>query len=330
MTTNGSGVGGPRGGAPKSQHQTASASPQLKPAQQTATSIEQATAHRPLRTPGMPLMKPATPDIQAAPVGQAHLDMLARLEPLIAAQVQEVAAVMQAEGLGPADVQVVFSWDTNGDEKQVCSFCGREGCGYRPVMYKTKNTEIDLLEDSFVVATEVATRLGISWGAMVYDQDVLVLREVEQPSERAAKENMQMLDRWRAFVNRHNYPDPTNRAWLSERLAQWRPEHATATVMGQPDDKHMFNVAQRLLTAKKTGALAGLTVAKSQVPASSLKSQEPLFKAKKLRLHGLAVGSKADQIQAGMFRNTDNVPDAHVAREMVGKRIKSLIEKSTT
>lgn len=292
-------------------------------------SVEQATAHRPLRTPDTPLLKANSPEMKAAPVRQAHLDMIGRLEPVIAAQVAEVMAVMEAEGLGPEDVQVLFSWDTTGDEKIVCSFCGREGCGYRPVMYKTKNVEIDLLEDSFVVATEVATRLGIQWGAIVYDEDVLVLRELDTPGERAAADNQQALDRWRAFVNRHEYPDPTNRAWLDERLAAWRPEHATTSVKGTPDDKHMFTVAQKMFAQKKTDGMRGLTLAKSQVPASSLKAQEPLFKAKKLRLHGMAVGAKADQIKNGMWSKTDTVPDPHVAREMIGKRIKTLIKKTT-
>lgn len=299
----------------------------LRPAVQPAPAP--AAMEAPLRGTSAPLRAPREQVSQIAPLRQSRVEMVARLEPLIAAQVQEVAAVMEAESLGPSDVQVMFSFDVTGDEKRVCSFCGRPCCGYRPVMYQTKNIEIDLLEDSFVVATEVASRLGITWGALVYDEQVLVMRELAAPEEQAKQENELLLSRFRAFVNRKQYPDPTNRAWLDQMLAKWQPGHANTSVKGQADDRSMFTIAQKLFSGTKTDGARGLTVSKSQPPASSLKAQEALFKAKKIRVHGLAVGSKADQVKAGMFSHTDVVHDQHQAREMVGARIKKLIDKTT-
>jgi hypothetical protein len=297
------------------------------PKMQSAVSGEKEQA--PVRLPHIPRVIPKNDLDKAAPLRESMQQILERLEPLIASQVQQVQAVLEEKGLGPADVNVMFAWDITGDEKQVCSFCGRHGCGYRPVMYQTQNVEIDLLEDAKVAAAEIATRLGVSFGEMVYDdKNALVLREIVTPSESAAAENVMSLSRFRAFRNRLQYPDPANRAWLDAQLAKWQPADATTQVTGAPDDRGMLMISQKVFAQAPGQGPKALIVAKSQVPKDGLRGQEIMLGNAGIALGGLAIGRNAAQVAQVFLKDTMVVPDLHQAREKVGERLASLIEET--
>lgn len=270
----------------------------------------------------VPTMKAAT-----APERQTYAEIATRLEPLVAEQVAELIAVMEAKGLEPADTRMVFAFDITGDQRQVCSFCGRHGCGYRPVNYRTQNVEIDLLEDSMVVFLETARRVGISYGLTAYDEQVLPLRDVQRPSE-SAGEHETIIQRYRAFKNRHSYPDPANRAWLDQQLAKWQPEMATQSMAGEANDASALKIGRTMLERGEGEGAMGLMVSKSVAPRASLKSQELILAAKKIHVVGVAVGKNAPAVAAAMFKDTAQAGDGHALRENIGRRMIALLDKS--
>ena len=85
-----------------------------------------------------------------------------RLEPEIAKQAAATAAVATDKGLKPGDLKLLFEVDITGSQKSVCVNCGNPACRNFGKLYRTQNTQIDLLSDSIVVFLEVASRIGVT------------------------------------------------------------------------------------------------------------------------------------------------------------------------
>jgi hypothetical protein len=299
--------------------------PVLQPAKPQSAQPELA----PLRMPSTVRMTTSAVAPSAAPQREAAAVMLKRLEPLIQAQVEEILAVLERERMKPEDVQAAIAFNIVGRQDQVCTYCKRHGCGFRPVMYAKQNTEIELLEDDFLVATQAMARAGVSYAAVVYDEDVLVLREMAPPSaaqDTTADVELEM-QRFRAFKNRKTYPDPTSSTWLATMLAKWRPEHASAPVVGKADDLGAIGAARKIF--EQTPGRGGpkfFMLATSVAPSTGLLGQEFGLKKAGILANALAVGKDAERIRDDLFTDTAVVHDAHQAREMIGNRIASLIE----
>jgi hypothetical protein len=185
-------------------------------------------------------------------------------------------------------------------------------------VYETKNTQIDLLDDSITEFQEMAARVGFNYGVVVYDdRDVLVLRE-PGPAETEA-ERAETSRRYSVFRDRRDgdMGRPGDRAWLDQRLARWKPSDATATVIGIPKDGEMF---QEVIAVKREfpNELVGMTVIKTQRPGESLDELEQQADGAGVFLNGVAAGPDCDDIARYMFRNTEKAPDLHEVREKLG------------
>lgn len=301
-----------------------------KPVLQPATAMLKPAGPAPtLRVPSSVRMTATATAPTLAPQREAAPVMLKRLEQLIQAQVLEIAAVLEREHLKPEDVQATVAFNIVGTQDRVCSFCGRPGCGYRPVIYAKQNAEIDLLEDDFLVATQAMARAGISYAAVVYDEDVLVLREMGPPTNAAdTVPNVELeMQRFRAFKNRKTYPDPTSSAWLAQMLAKWKPEHAYTPVAGKADDLGAINTVRQIFSKSPgRGGPKFFVLATSVPPTTGLSGQEFGLKKAGIIPNAMAVGKNADSFSDSLFSDTAVVHDAHQAREMIGNRVASLVK----
>lgn len=264
---------------------------------------------------------------EAAPQQAAYQEHLERLEKEIEEQVaivtEQVKEIAEEKGLSPSDVTLVWALDITGKADVVCSFCGRPSCTYRPVMYRTKNPEVDLLGDSITVFQEAASRAGVKYGMIVYDEDVLVLRDPNVGADEA--ERATTLARYTAFRNRHEYPDPNNRGWLDKMLAKWNPADASRRVAGDPADARMFETGFKIFD-EAGGALKAMIVVKAVEPRQGLRGVELRAKGKGIQLTGMAVGRRAMEVAPRLLSNTVVAPDAHELREKVGEGIKASLD----
>jgi hypothetical protein len=290
------------------------------------------------------MMARPTPVVVPASVGQlkaapkaSYLEMVEHLETSIQEQLAAVKAVMDSKGLGPDDVQFAYAIDITGKEISVCLACGIVGHDYQPTMVRQENPEIDMLNESLVVFLEVASRLGVAHALVAYDDTgVLTLRPMAAPA--TATERGQLSDRFQKFRNRFAKvmvggqlrpgmsADP---AWVKAEAAVWKPSDATRKVAGEPDDRAALDEIHKLYAAYPIKAqLRGATFAKSQVPASSLKSFVGLSAAKDIKLSGIAVGKDAAQIKASFFGSTEVAPTMHDLRKHIGGGIKRLVDQA--
>lgn len=254
---------------------------------------------------------------------ESYPERVARLAPLIEMQVEQVRALADARGLDPTDFRVIYSFDISGEAGEVCAFCGREGCQYRPTAYLKENREIDLLKDAVTIAQEVATSLGISYGMIAYDDDLIPLREVLPPddlSDRAA-----LLSLFSKFKDRKNKPDITDRAWLDEMLAKWTIDDKYRNVAGQPADAGAMELAIKLMKASSGDGPAGLMLAKSQKPKSSMRPLEAQARRANMTPAGLAVGKEAPDVARNMFSKTLQVKENHGLVETIGSGTSSAL-----
>ncbi len=258
----------------------------------------------------------------------SYLEMVEQLEPLIQKQLAEVKAVMDQRGLGPDDVQMVSALDITGREVSVCLACGVIGHDYQPTIVRQENPEIDMFVEKIVVDLEVASRLGIALGLLAYDDEgVLKLRDVNPPSSSA--DRAKITERFQAFRKRHTAPNVTDPKWIAEERERWVPSDATRKVKGEPDDRLCLDTAQKMLA--KTGResrVRGVTIAKSQVPAQSLKGLEAVMKGKGIQLSGTAVGQEAANVARAMFAKTSIAPTMHDLREHTGKAMAALVAQA--
>ncbi len=258
---------------------------------------------------------------------EEHLERLQEVIEEAAQEIaEEVAAVAEAQGLKPEDVTIVWALEITGRADVVCSYCGRPACTYRPVTYRTKNPDVDLLGDSITVFQEAAAKAGVRYGIVVYDEEVLVLREPGKADER--KERETTFSRYNAFRDRHEYPDPTNRGWLDQRLAKWTPEDARRPQAGEPADKQALDITTKVLD-KDEGKIKALAVAKSCTarPKVSFKGPQAVLKAKGISVASIIVGPQA-RPGADLFTPTHLAPDGHELREKVGVTVKSAVSKA--
>lgn len=276
----------------------------------------------------------AKPSTNFSMVGEAatrtasYMEIVDRLQPLIDEQLAGVQAVMEADGVEAPNVDMVLAIDITGEEKIVCTYCGRPNCNYKPTTYRSDNPERNLLTDGLVVFMEVAEALGINYGVIAYDdQDVVPVRVLApvdgQPNDRAL-----VRDRFEGFAGRHENPEIT-RAWLDEMLAKWTPKDRTRPQAGEPDDGTAFTIAQRMFNeASHDGTpVRGLVVAKSLPPLKSFMLDEMSLRNEGIAVNGLAVGHDAQQVAANFFEDTDVAEDPHEFKERMGARMQKALEE---
>jgi hypothetical protein len=306
--------------------------PAVEPARQTAVAAPAAVL--PDARPQLVALPVNVQQAQRAP-RPGYAEMVAQLEPMIQAQLAEVMAVIEAKGIKPGDVNMVYAPDITGDEVSVCLACGFVGHNYQPTLVRTQNPEIDMLTESVVVFLEVASRAGINHGLIAYDdQGVIVLREVKatgNTTERGllAERFQKFRDRYGRIELRANQVSGdfrkgkvVDQAWLQQERAAWKPSDASRKVAGEPDDKLAVDTLTQLLAKSPgSGAVKGATLVKSQTPRASVKSVEAVAKAKGIVLSGIAVGKDRDQIRRTFFRHTAEAANMHALRESVGAGI---------
>lgn len=296
----------------------------VKPATETGVKVERGGPDPKLarRTMALPAI-----NAKERPVEAGYEEHLERLEEVIeqqaAAIVEQVAEIAAEKGLEPKDVTLVWSLDITGRQDVVCSYCGRPSCTFRPVQYRTRNPEVDLLGDSITVFQEAAARAGVKYGIIVYDEEVLVLRDPATAGDQA--ERADTLSRYTQFRDRHDYPDPKSRAWLDQALAKWNPADASRRVSGDPADGRMFEAAFKIFQ-QVGGALKSMVVAKSVEPRGGIRGFEVRAKQAGIQMTGLAVGQRADAVAGRFLSRTLVAPDAHQLREKVGDGIKASLE----
>ncbi len=255
---------------------------------------------------------------------ETYPERVARLQPLIDKQAAAVRGVATREGLDPSDFRIIYSFDISGEAGEVCAFCGREGCQYKPTAFLKENREIDLLKDAMTVAQEVATSLGASYGLIAYDDDLIPLREVTPPdglSDRAA-----VIETFGKFKDRKERPDITDRAWLDEKLAKWSIEDKYRNVAGEPADAGMMELATKMMKSSVGSGPMALMLAKSEKPKTSLRPLESAARRAQITPAGLAVGQEAAQVKRNMFKNTVEVPENHGLVESIGAGTTAALE----
>lgn len=297
------------------------AQPAMQPQQPVAARPTPA-APLPVRT--SPIKIPAALGAKAPPVLPSYTEMVEKLEPLIQKQLDEVKQVMLQKQVEPKDFKAIYSVDITGREVQVCLACGRIGHDYMPTMVRQQNPEINMLSESLVVFLEVASRLGISYGVIVYDEDVLPLRDVIPPANNQT-DNATVLQRFDAFRLRRDCPDLGDRAWMAAEMAKWQPSDASRRVSGEPSDRHALETAQAMMQKAGPAPARGVTVTKSQVPKASMKGLEAIAKGKGVKVSGIAVGKDAQAVSHAMFAKTAIAQTMHDVRERIGEGMKSLI-----
>jgi hypothetical protein len=296
-------------------------------APQMEKSTPQATPTPALPVRATPVKIPTAVGAKPAPVLPTYAEMVEQLEPLIQKQLEEVKQVLLQKKIEPKDFKAIYSVDITGREVQVCLACGQIGHNFRPTMVRQQNPEINMLSESLVVFLEVASRLGTSYGVIVYDEDVLPLREVLPPANNQA-DNATVLSRFDAFRLRKSNPDLGDRAWMAQELQRWQPSDATRKVSGEPSDRHALETAQAMLQKAGPAPARGVTVTKSQVPKASMKGLEAIAKGKGVKVSGIAVGKDAQAVSHAMFAKTAIAPTMHDVRARIGEGMKALVEQA--
>lgn len=255
---------------------------------------------------------------------ESYPERVSRLQSLIDMQVDLVRKAADGDGIDLTDYKIMYAFDISGEATEVCAFCGRQGCQYRPVAVLKENREIDLLKDAVTVAQEVATRLGISYGLLAYDDDIIPLREVMPPDDLADRAGV--LGLFAKFKDRKDKPDITDRKWLDEMLAKWDISMKYRDVKGEPCDKAMAELSQKMLLSAQASGPAALMLTKSQKPKSSLRPIEAGFKQAHIATTALSVGKDAKVNARNMFAKTLEVPENHGLVENIGAGTSSALE----
>lgn len=261
-----------------------------------------------------------------APSRETFMQIAERLEPAVQVQVQAALALApQLEGDKPSDTKVNLVLRIAGKQARVCTNCGNPACNNYAAMYRAKPPDIDLLQDSLYVFSKMAEALGIQYGVvLVDDKDVLVLRETA-PSK-VGDDAGTMLSRFGAFRDRHEYPDPSNGAWLKDQLAKWDPSDRDRSAIGEADDRRALRTALTQL-ANAPGKKGALLYATSEQPTQRLSEVEREADAQGVSTLAIAMGKQADRIARGLFSNTVSVPDAHGVRDQLAGHLEKLLEK---
>ena len=261
-----------------------------------------------------------------APSREAFLQIAERLEPAVQVQVQAALALApQLEGDKPSDTKVNLVLRIAGKQARVCTNCGNPACNNYAAMYRAKPPDIDLLQDSLYVFSKMAEALGIQYGVvLVDDKDVLVLRETA-PSK-VGDDAGTMLARFGAFRDRHEYPDPTNGAWLKDQLAKWDPSDRDRSAIGEADDRRALRTALTQL-ANAPGKKGALLYATSEQPTQRLSEVEREADAQGVSTLAIAMGKHADRIARGLFSSTVSVADAHGVRDQLAAHLEKLLDK---
>lgn len=314
-------------GAVQARTQAAPVAEPLKSATATTTATATITAPAPLPARAEPIKIPMTASAKKLAPLPGYEELRENLEPLIEKQLAEVKQVLLQKGVSPADVKIVYAIDITGSEIQVCLACGQIGHNFRPTMVRQENPEINMLSESLVVFLEVASRLGLSYSVVAYDEEVLPLRELLPPANNQA-ERAATLSRFDSFRRRHKTPDITDREWMAREMPKWNPADATKKVVGDPNDKRALDTAQALLLKAGDAAVRGVTVSKSQIPKTSLLGFEAMLKGKGIKAAGIAVGANAPAAARAMFQKTDTAQNNHILREKMGKSMSLIVEQA--
>jgi hypothetical protein len=248
---------------------------------------------------------------------ESYPERVARLQNLIDLQVEHVRKLADDQGTDITDYKMVYVFNIAGEAGEVCAFCGRQGCQYRPVAVLKENREIDLLKDAMTVAQEVATKLGISYGLIAYDDDLIPLREVMPPDDLADRAGV--LSLFGKFKDRKDRPDITDRKWLDEMLAKWDISMKYRNVTGEPCDRAMAELATKMIHEAAGNGPSAVMLATSQKPKSSLRPIEAGFKQAHIQAAALAVGKQAKEISRQLFSQTVEVMENHGLVESIGQ-----------
>jgi hypothetical protein len=298
--------------------------PKVKPGAETQAKVEGGGVEPKLapRTMALPRISAKERPVEAG--YEEHLERLEEaIEQQTAAIVEHVAEIAAEKGLDPSDVTLVWSLDITGRQDVVCSFCGRPSCTFRPVQYRTRNPEVDLLGDSIIVFQEAAARAGVKYGVIVYDEEVLVLRDPATAGDQA--ERADTLTRYTQFRDRHDYPDPNSQSWLQQALAKWNPADAARRVSGDPADGRMFEAAFKIFQ-QVGGAFKSMVVAKSVEPRGGIRGFEVRAKQAGIQMTGLAVGDRAEAVARRFLDRTLIAQDAHQLRDRVGDGVNTSLQ----
>jgi hypothetical protein len=260
---------------------------------------------------------------EAAPSPLTAAEMITQNEALIARSAAALKADLQAKGVSGADVGLMIAIDITGKEVQICLACAIEGHDFQPSNQRQDSPAINMLGESMVVGMEIARRVGIDPGLIIYDEEVFVVRE---PGDTAGGPQRD-LDRFEEIFARHGKAKDLGEGevldWMTEEGESWTPEDATRRVVGDPDDRGVFEQSIRLLDASGK-PIKGMMLSKGQ-PQTNVRSLVPLATAHGVTVTGIAVGEDARQIAAMMPRKTLVVPDTHDVRSRLGPAISEMV-----
>jgi hypothetical protein len=251
-------------------------------------------------------------------VGQPHNAAL------IAASVKEIQKVMMVKGLDPAGTGVTFMVDITGHQVSVCLACGVEGHDYMPTMVRRLNPEVNMLDEYVSVAHAIASKVGMNFSIVTYDEEVLPLRDFGPP----ANDGERVLQRFQMFRERHEGLDKTIvngviQDWMVKEMAKWTPADNTKQLVGQPNDTQAIGIAEKLMGG--SDGLKGVMLAKAKAPVS-IRPFEAKLQAKGIKATGVAVGAQAEQAAPQMFRQTLVIKNMHDLRGQVAPSVVSMLE----
>lgn len=268
------------------------------------------------------------------PARETALQIQERLAPLVQAQVEAALALQPLlEGDKASNTKVNLVLRIAGKQASVCTNCGNPACKNYAKMYREKPLDIDQLSDSIYVFSQMAQALGISYGVvLVDDKDVMLLRAT-LPADQG-EDPGSMIGHFRAFRDRHDYPDPTNAQWLKDQLGmshvigdghEWNPADRDRSALGEADDRTALQIALAQL-AKAPGKRGGLLYITSEQPTQRLSDIERQADAQGVSTLAIAMGRHADRISRGLFANTVKAPDIHGLRDELSAHLKQLLE----
>jgi hypothetical protein len=313
-----------------------SVAPAYETKTETKTEVKPAAAEPRMapRTMALPSI-----DTKKAVERESYMERLERLEvkedgePSVmekaAEAVQEVLEVVEELGLAPEQVTVELAVNITGQQGIVCVYCGRPTCNYRPTTYRIKNPEIDLLGDTLTLFQEQMSKVGFSYATVVYDdQDVLVLREPSPPGDQ--NERAMTLQRYFAFRDRLETPDPKSRQWMQQMLAKWDSSFQSAKRAGTPLDKPMFDVSFKLLESAEGARVKAMIVVSSMTSGLATHAIAARAEHEGIKMSGVAVGNNAAQVAAGMAFPSVSVPDMHALRDQMSDWTKVMKDQIAT
>ncbi len=244
---------------------------------------------------------------------------------LIESQVAEIRKVMTDKGLAPAQTGMTFLVDLTGHQVSVCLACGVEGHDFRPTLVRRLNPEINMLDEFAAVVHAIASKVGMRFSIVAYDEEVLPLRKFGPPSN----DGEDVLKRLQMFRERHpdlkkSIVDGVVQAWMADALKTWSPADATQKVVGQANDALAISTSERLMS-EQAGGLKGVMLAKAKAHVS-VRPFEVVLQAKGIKASAVAVGKQARETAAQMFRKTVVVSEMHGLRATVAPAVVSMLE----